>query len=76
MTRFTMVLNHRYARALLLTCLVLSPAFATAAVTPAEGIRCELTSAAKLFLAKDGKKFSTKLKAGDTALKFNRNLYC
>jgi len=62
-----MVLNHRYARALLLTCLVLSPAFATAAVTPAEGIRCELTGKAKLFLAKDGKKFSTKLKPGDIA---------
>ena len=39
---------------------------AFAAVTPAEGVRCELTGKAKLFLAKDGTAFSTKLNSGDS----------
>ena len=61
-----MVIYYRYALTLFLT-LGLSPALAAAALTPAEGVRCELTGQAKLFLAKDGKRFSTKLKSGDVA---------
>ena len=45
---------------------MVSATTAFAAVTPAEGVRCELTSGAKLFLAQDGAAFSTQLKVGDS----------
>ena len=43
---------------------MVSATTAFAAVTPAEGVRCELISGAKLFLAQDGDSFSTQLKVG------------
>ena len=51
---------------LTLTLLIVSAATAFASVTPAEGVRCELTSGAKLFLGQDGDTVSTQLEVGDS----------
>jgi len=53
-------------RRVIVSLLLCSASTAVAAITPAEGVRCDLTGGAKLFLAKDGTKFSTELNPGDS----------